>query len=58
MKPKFIMFVFSFVNQGKHQGDVDHDEMGRLYAEDAIKVMDQAVAKGRKVTGIMGYCIS
>ena len=37
------------VYKGKYQGDVDDDEMGRKYAEDVIKVIDEAVARGRKV---------
>lgn len=41
-------FLYLFL-EGKHQGNVEDDEMGRLYAEDAIKVMDQAVVDGRKV---------
>ena len=39
----------NYLSKGKHQGDLEDDEMGRLYAEDAIKIMDQAVTKGRKV---------
>jgi len=35
--------------KGKHQGDNEDDEIGRKYAEDAIKVMDEAVSKGRKI---------
>jgi len=41
---------FPDVYNGKHQGEVEDDEVGRKYAEDAIEVMDNAVAKGRKVS--------
>lgn len=35
--------------RGEFQGDVDDPEIGEKYADEAIKVMDAAVAKGRKV---------
>ena len=50
MKPRVSPRVTkNFLLKGKHQGDLEDNEMGRLYAEDAIKIMDQAVTKGREV---------
>lgn len=37
------------VYKGKYQGDVEDEELGKKYAHDAIKLMDEAVGRGRKI---------
>merc|ERR1712001_335283 len=35
--------------RGKYRGDVNDPAIGQAYADDAIEIMDNAVAKGRRI---------